>query len=406
MADFLFLDPGADVTRRDIYRRGRELGMRVVLVSRALGWEAGQVDDWIEADPTDPGSVLAALAGRRPPAGVVNCSESCLPAAAALAGRYHLPGLRPRIARRCRDKATMGRRLTCAGLPMARRRIVVGAAAAVTAARQIGPPVVLKPSTGVASLFTVRIDTVGEMACRVAQFDAMLATRPLAPLRQMAGRWLVEEFLAGPAFSVESVVSGETVRHVAICEKGPISGPYFREIGHCSPPHLDAASQDMLAGLTERAIRAMGIDHCVTHTEFKWTAAGPRLLEIGARMGGGSIRQVVALATGIDLIEITLELAAGGSPRLRPAPGPAAASRSLYPPRPGTVGRVDTDELSRRPGITAVNRWLDEGAVYRVPPDGYGEVLGVVATAAQVDDAISIADAAIEFAAERIELLP
>jgi hypothetical protein len=150
----------------------------------------------------------------------------------------------------------------------------------------------------------------------------------------------------------------------------------------------------------------MSIDDCVTHTEFKWTADGPRLLEIGARMGGGSIRQVVAHASSVDLVEVTLELAGGGSPRPRPMPGRAAASRSLYPARPGTVGRVDTDELSRLPGIVAVNRWLEEGAVYRVPPDGYGEVLGVVATAAQVDDAIGIADAAIEFAAERIIVLP
>ena len=264
----------------------------------------------------------------------------------------------------------------------------------------------LKPSTGVASLFTVRIDAVAEVADRVREFEAMLAERQVAPLQQMAGRWLVEEFLAGPAFSVESVVSGGTVRHVAICEKGPISGPYFREVGHSCPPHLDATSQALLAGLTERAIRAMSIDDCVTHTEFKWTADGPRLLEIGARMGGGSIRQVVAHASSVDLVEVTLELASGGSPQPRPMPGHAAASRSLYPARPGTVGRVDTDELSRLPGIVAVNRWLEEGAFYRVPPDGYGEVLGVVATAAQVDDAISIADAAVEFAAERIILLP
>ncbi len=406
MADFLFLDPGADVTRRDIYRRGQRRGMRVVLVSRKLSWEADQVDDWIEADPTDPEAVLAALADRARPAGVINCSESCLLAAAAVAERYQLPGLRSPIARRCRDKVTMGRLLTAAGVPMAKRRTVVGAEAAADAASQIGPPVVIKPSTGVASLFTIRVDDIATVPDTVREFEAMLAWQPRAPLREMAGRWLVEEYLGGPAFSVESVVTGHVVRHVAICEKGPITGPYFREIGHSFPPRLAASSQDELTALTERAIRAMGITDCITHTEFKWTGAGPRLLEIGARMGGGSIRQVAAHGTGVDLVEITLELAAGGRPRPGPVPGSAVASRSLYPPLAGTVGQIDTDALSRLPGIVAVNRWMDEGAVYRLPPEGYGEVLGVVAVAARVDDAIALADAAIEFAAERIVMLP
>lgn len=291
---------------------------------------------------------------------------------------------------------------------MAARETVIGADQAADAARRIGPPVVLKPATGVASLYTIRIDDPGQVAARVREFEARLAAAPVAPLRQMAGRWLVEEFLPGPAFSVESVTAGGTVTHVAICEKGPVTGPFFREIGHSSPPRLGPADIAELTRLTERAIEAMGITGCVTHTEFKWGAAGPRLLEIGARLGGGSIRQVVAHATGTDLVETTLELAAGGTPSTRPRPASrgAAASRSLYPPEAGTVGRVDTAAIAALPGIVAVNLWLEEGARYRLPPDGYGEVLGVVATAGQPQEAIGLADRAIEFAAERIVLLP
>ncbi|HLX50934.1 MAG TPA: ATP-grasp domain-containing protein [Streptosporangiaceae bacterium] len=397
MTDFIFLDPGADVTRRDIYRLGRDLGMRIVLVSRDLGWEAEHIDDWVEADPTNPDDVLAALAARRAPAGVVNCSESCLMAAAAVTGHYRLPGLSMRVARRCRDKVLMGERLAAAGVPMARRRVVTDARQAQAAAREIGPDVVLKPSTGVASLFTIQTHA-GQIGDLLHRFNAMLAARSPAPLREMGGRWLVEEYLAGPAFSVESVVTGGAARHLAICEKAPLSGPYFRELGHSTPPRLSTAGQATLTELTGQAVAALEISDCVTHTEFKWTAGGPRLLEVGARMGGGSIRQVVRHATGVDLAMVTLELAMGRTPAPRPHNGQASASRSLYPSRAGRVGRLPTEELARLPGIIAVNRWLGEGDTYLLPPDGYREVLGVVAAGADADKAIRTAEAAIAFA--------
>lgn len=397
MKDFIFLDPGADVTRRDIYRLGRDLGMRIVLVSRDLGWEATHIDDWVKADPTNPDDVLTALAARRAPAGVVNCSESCLMAAAAITGHYRLPGLTAQVARRCRDKVLMGERLAAAGVPMARRRVVTDAGQAQAAAREVGPDVVLKPSTGVASLFTIQTDAE-QIADLLRGFNARLAGRLPAPLREMGGRWLVEEYLAGPAFSVESVVAGGAARHLAICEKAPLSGPYFCELGHSVPPRLSAADQDTLTGLTGQAVAALEISDCVTHTEFKWTADGPRLLEVGARMGGGSIRQVVQHATGVDLAMVTLELALGRTPAPRPYTGLASASRSLYPSRAGRVGALPTEELARLPGIVAVNRWLGEGDVYLLPPDGYREVLGVVATGTDADNAIRNAEAAIALA--------
>ena len=401
-SDFLFLDPGADATRRDIYDRGRAVGMRVVLVSRALTWERDLVDDWIEADPTNPDDVMAKVAARSTPAGVVNCSESCLETAAQLASSYSLPGPRVVTAHRCRDKIVMGELLARADVSQARRQVVTSADDAEAAVKAVGVPVVLKPSTGVASLFTVRCETAAELRTWLREFTAQISARRPAPLRQMRGRWLVEQYLDGPAFSVESLVTGDAVQHIAVCEKGPVTGPFFREIGHSTPPRLAAGKVSELTEIAARAIRALGIDWGVTHAEFKFTSAGePHLLEIAARMGGGSIRQVVCLATGVDLVELTLRLALGQRPGVRTgtsADGIAAASRSLYPPRPGRLIRIDTAGLSRLPGVTAVNQWLRPGESYRIPPDGYSEVCGVVTVGRTPDTAIRLADAAIDAA--------
>jgi biotin carboxylase len=167
-----------------------------------------------------------------------------------------------------------------------------------------------------------------------------------------------------------------------------------------------------------RAIQALGIADAVTHSEMKLTSRGIRVLEVGARMGGGSIRQVVKLATGVDLLEATLELARGRRPAAVPGmPAPAvgaaatdgvaanggAASRSWFPDRPCVVRDVSrADELLDLHGIVAVNRWTQDGDVYRLPPDGYREVLGVIAVGDTAGQATARAEAAVAEAARGV----
>jgi biotin carboxylase len=306
----------------------------------------------------------------------------------------------------CRDKVLMGDRLARRGVAMARRYVLRDPDEVDAAVAVVGTPGVLKPSTGVASRFTVRFDSAAELDRYLTAFNAQIRQQRPAFLRHMDGRWLVEEFLDGPGYSVESVVCDGVVQHVAVCEKGPTTGPFFREIGHCTPPHLPASTVEQLRDMAEGAIRGLGIDNCVTHAEFKVPQDGPRLLEIGARMGGGSIRQVVRYATGVDLLDVTLRLATGERVDATPARYGAAASRSLYPLAAGRVEHVDVDQLAREPGVAAVNLWMEVGSQYRLPPDGYGEVLGVVTVADDVREAVRLADAAVAAADRRTVLVP
>jgi biotin carboxylase len=400
---YLFLDPGADAARRDVYTLAQSMGMGVTLIAGRPPHDPTGVDQLIEANPTEPGAVLAATALTQNVEGVVNCSESCLRTQAALVERYGVPGIHPGTASVCRDKQLMARRFEEHGVPIARRRIVTKAADVEAAIRDVGCPGVLKPTTGVASLFTVRFDSEEELASRFEEFAAAAAHHPAAAIREMNGRWLVEEYLDGPAFSVESLtLAGETT-HVAICQKGEMSRPFFLETGHVCPAPLSAERRDEMLDVAGRAVHALGITDGISHTELKLTSHGLRVLEVGARMGGGSIRQVVELATGVDLLAVTLELARGRKPEIEPAPDRAAASRSWFPARPCLVGDVSrADELLDLPGIVAVNRWMRAGEVYRLPPDGYREVLGVVAVGDTPEQAIANAEAAIA-AAERGE---
>ena len=393
---YLFLDPGADAGRRDVYRLADSLNFGVTLIAPRPPADASGIDELIEANPTDPGEVLAATALVQNVEGVVNCSESCLRTQAALVERYRVPGINSQTAAVCRDKQLMARRFGEGGVPIARRRIVTSADEIPEAVDDVGCPGVLKPATGVASLFTVRFDSEQELLERFEQFDAEAREHGSTAIREMNGRWLVEEYLDGPAFSVESLtLAGETT-HVAVCQKGEMSKPFFLETGHVCPAPLGDDTRREMEEIAERAIRALGITDGITHSELKLTSRGIHVLEVGARMGGGSIRQVVRLATGVDLLEVTLELARGHKPEIAPATDRAAASRSFFPKRACTVRDLSrADELLALPGIVAVNRWIAEGDRYELPPDGYREVLGVVAVGDTPAEAIDRAERAV-----------
>jgi len=403
---YLFLDPGADAARRDVYSLAQSMGMGVTLVAGRAPEDAADIDQFVKANPTEPGEVLAATALIQDVEGVVNCSESCLRTQAALVERYSVPGIRPETAAVCRDKQLMARRFEEHGVPIARRAIVTKAKDIPAAVRDVGCPGVLKPTTGVASLFTVRFDSEQQLDDWFEQFDAAAADHHSRAIKEMNGRWLVEEYLDGTAFSVESLtLDGETT-HIAVCQKGAMTEPFFIETGHTCPPLV---SDDVIAELKDvagRAVKALGITNGITHSEMKLTTSrGIRVLEVGARMGGGSIRQVVKLGSGVDLLEATLELARGRKPEIAPSPGQAAASRSLFPARPCLVRDTSRlDELIELPGIVAVNRWMQDGDVYRLPPDGYREVLGVVAIGDSPEQATANAEGALA-EAQRGEVL-
>jgi biotin carboxylase len=393
---YLFLDPAADAARRDVYRLARSRGMGITLVAARPPRDPREVDAFVEANPTEPTEVLAAVAGIQGVEGVVNCSESCLRTQAALVERYGVAGIHPDTASVCRDKQLMARRFEEHGVPIARRAIVTKAEDIPAAVRDVGCPGVLKPTTGVASLFTVRFDSEAELQARFDQFDAAAADHHSRAIKEMGGRWLVEEYLDGAAFSVESLTLGGETTHIAVCQKGAMTEPFFVETGHVCPPPVDNRLIAEMKDIAGRAVGALGIGDGISHSEMKLTSRGIRVLEVGARMGGGSIRQVVKLGGGVDLLEATLELARGRKPRIAPSPSRAAASRSLFPSRPCLVrdsSRID--QLRDLPGIVAVNRWMDDGDVYLLPPDGYREILGVVAVGDTPEAAIANAEAAL-----------
>lgn len=130
-----------------------------------------------------------------------------------------------------------------------------------------------------------------------------------------SGRVILEEYLDGAEVSVEVIVTESLVNVLQITDKLTTGAPHFVETGHTQPSRLDADSIDKIVDLATRAVKAIGINNGPAHVEIMMTKNGPKMIELGARMGGDCITtHLVPLSTGIDMVKATIQIALGESP--------------------------------------------------------------------------------------------
>lgn len=145
-----------------------------------------------------------------------------------------------------------------------------------------------------------------------------------------SGEIIVEEYMEGPEVSVETIsVSGECYV-VQITDKLTTGEPYFVEMGHNEPSMLPENLQKEIAQVARNAVNAIGIKNGPSHTEIKVTKDGPKIVELGARLGGDNITShLVPLSTGVNLVECCIRVALGEEPDISAKIKKASAIRYL-----------------------------------------------------------------------------
>ena len=129
------------------------------------------------------------------------------------------------------------------------------------------------------------------------------------------GKVLVEEYMRGPEVSVEVLVWNEEVSVIAVTDKMTTGAPFFVEMGHKEPSELEKSHVEQIKNLAIKAVNAVGIKNGEAHVELILTKEGPKVIELGARLGGDFITSdLVPLSTGIDMLKATLQIACGEEP--------------------------------------------------------------------------------------------
>ncbi|PPK65661.1 ATP-grasp domain-containing protein [Actinokineospora auranticolor] len=167
-------------------------------------------------------------------------------------------------------------------------------------------PVVAKPTRLSGSRGVELIGDRAAFAAWGAGLDAVGYTGPV----------LVEEYLTGPEFSVETISVDGAHHVIGVTAKRLGPPPLFVEAGHRHPAP-PSADTDAIGALVVAMLAAAGYRSGPAHTEVKLTPAGPRLIESQARLGGDRIPRLVELATGIDIERAVFAALAGRAPAAR-----------------------------------------------------------------------------------------
>ncbi|ETK35455.1 ATP-grasp domain-containing protein [Microbispora sp. ATCC PTA-5024] len=162
------------------------------------------------------------------------------------------------------------------------------------------------------------------------------------------GPVLVEEYLRGPEFSVETLSDGGRHQVVGVTRKVLGPPPLFVEAGHVHPAP-DGPDTRAIGELAVRLLTAAGYRTGPAHTEVIWTSSGPRIVESQARLGGDQIPRLVQLSTGIDIERAVFRILGGR------APGPRERRRvahiAYFSFTPGLVRSVQGVEEARALGF-------------------------------------------------------
>ena len=168
----------------------------------------------------------------------------------------------------------------------------------------------VKPVDETSGANVVRCTTVPEV------IDAFSAVRAEPTNRRGQARdpeVLVEECLVGFEVSVEVLAEAGSVRVLGVTDK-PVRGwqPVHRARARPAAA-LPAAIRDELEQTAVAATAAVGFDLGIAHVEIKYTATGPKLIEINPRPAGDQITELMDRSLGLSTMELVIRQYLGES---------------------------------------------------------------------------------------------
>lgn len=163
-------------------------------------------------------------------------------------------------------------------------------------------PCVIKPVDTSGSLGVIKIYNDNEL---MKVFDEVISNSRIKEV-------IIEEYLAGNEYSVESLSQNGKHHIIAITEKNVVGYPYFVEERHVIPASLNKNQENDMKKLTYNLLNTIGLDNSAAHTEIKLTDRGMVIIETGARIGGDYITSdLVPLSTGISMHKNIAKIAVG-----------------------------------------------------------------------------------------------
>lgn len=260
--------------------------------------------------------------------------------AALLASHFRLPGLIPDAAQATTDKARMRTRFNdydTTITPDFTRADSWRDIEAFMATHSY--PVMLKPTNLMKSLYVTRNHSASELRTNYEALVAALAGNHKRPYTMEPTGIILEECMAGSMHTVAGYADADgsitLLDEVVDCITGQDIGKnenylYSRQL----PTRLNRDEVNVVLDVARRGAQALRLTSTMLHIEIILTPQGPKLVEIGARIGGYRTR-MFEYSAGIDMNAVMLDLAFGRTPVIPPHRARSVAFIELFPDAEG-----------------------------------------------------------------------
>ncbi len=244
---------------------------------------------------------------------IVALDEFDMENVSALREHMRIPGMGLTTVRYFRDKLAMRARAKEAGIAVPEFIHVLNHHQLSEFMKRVPPPWLLKPRSQASGIGMRKLHQASELWPLLDQ------------LGDQQSFYLLEQFVPGSVFHVDSVVSEKKVLLAEAHAYGtpPLDTSHQGGVFTTSTVPRESAEAKALQEINRHVLEGLGFLRGVTHAEFLKSHADGKLyfIEVAARVGGAYISDIVEAASGINLWRewARLEVGAGKTPYQLPA---------------------------------------------------------------------------------------
>lgn len=338
---------GASILQLPAIKKAKELGHYVAVADfnpNAVGIPFA--DKFYNASTIDIDAICEVAKDFQPDGIMTLATDMPMRSIAAATSLLALPGISMDTAIKSTDKGEMIKAFKEHGVESPWFYIIEKAEQLQEVMPRIEYPCILKPTDNAGSRGVMLVKSV----------DELIAAYQYSVSQSRGGFVILEEYMTGPEVSVEVMVVDGEPYVLQVTDKLTTGTPYFVEMGHNQPSMLPAEDVEKIKDLACRAVKSVGINCGPSHVEIKLTPTGPKMVELGARMGGDCITtHLVPLSTGVDMIKATIDSALGQIPNIVPTLQKGSAIRFFNAPN-GIITAIEgIDEAKDFAGVQEIS---------------------------------------------------
>ncbi|RJP61679.1 MAG: ATP-grasp domain-containing protein [Candidatus Auribacter fodinae] len=377
---------GAGLFQSAAIKQAKELGMKVLasdMDENAVGFQYADYKMIVSTRDIDATVRAARVFSDKIHTvhGVMTVGTDVSRTVAAVAQELGLVGVSPETALCATNKARMRECFWKHGVPAPKWAEVGSLNDALKAVKHIGFPLVVKPVDNMGARGVRRLDSITEV-------EEALQT---ALSFSLTGKAVMEEYMAGPELSVDTLVYDGEVHLLTIADRHIEREPFFVEIGHTVPSTISEEMRAQVLDVMKQGIKAVGIRYGASKADMKITKDGPKIGEITARLSGGYHSQYTdPLATGMRSIKAAIDIAIGlplNIADITPSRNHVACERAIIP-EPGRVVAIEgLDQLDSIPGFRHIFLHVKQGDIIQPVVSNMGKAANIICSASNREEA-------------------